>query len=51
MCSTSSKVYLCDAEFGSAIALDIQQKLKTFLHSSNEQMAMRSLPGISSSFT
>ena len=28
------KAILCAADFGSTIALDLQQKLKTFLHSS-----------------
>jgi len=37
------------ADFGSTIALDLQQKLKPFLHSS-QQMAMRSFLAIYSSF-
>jgi len=37
------------ADFGSTIALDLQQKLKPFLHS-KEQMALRSFLGIYSSF-
>jgi len=39
VCSTPSKSIFCGADFGSTIALDIQQKLKPFLHSSKEQMA------------
>ena len=31
------KCIFCDAEFGSTIALDLQQKLKPFLHSSQKQ--------------
>jgi len=37
-------------DFGSAIALDLQQKLKRSLHSSQEQMPMRFFLGICSSF-
>jgi len=40
----------CCADFGSKIALDLQQKLKHFLHSSKEQMALQSFLGIYSSF-
>jgi len=36
----------CGADFGSMIALDIRQKLKPFLHSSQKQMAMSSFPEI-----
>jgi len=36
------KYIFCGADFGSTITLDLQGKLKTFLHSSQEQMAMRS---------
>jgi len=38
------------ADFGSPSALDLQQKLKPFLHSSKEQMALQSFFGIYSSF-
>jgi len=34
------------ADFGSTIVFDLQQKFKPFLHSSQEQMPMRSLLGI-----
>jgi len=30
---------VCGADFGSTIALDLQQKLKPFLHPSQQQMA------------
>jgi len=40
----------CGADFSSMIALDLQQKLKPFRHSSQQQMAMRSYLGIYSSF-
>jgi len=40
------KLIFCAADFGSAIALDFQQKLKPFLHSSEEQMALQSFLGI-----
>ena len=46
----ASKSIFCCADFGSSIALDLQQKLKPFLHSSKEQMALRSFLGIYSSF-
>jgi len=39
----------CGADFGSTIAVDLQQKLKTFLHS-YEQIAIRSFLGIYSFF-
>jgi len=39
-CSAPSKYIFCGADFGSTIALDLQQKLKPFLHSSKEQMAL-----------
>jgi len=34
------KSTFCGADFGSTIALDLQHKLKPFLHSSQQQMAM-----------
>ena len=37
------KFIFCGADFGSTIALDLQQKLKPFLHSSLEQMAICNL--------
>jgi len=40
----------CGSDFGSTIALDLQQKLKTFLRSSQKQITMRSFLGIYSSF-
>jgi len=43
------KYIFCGADFGSTIALDLQQKLKLYLHSCQEQMAMQSFPGILSS--
>jgi len=36
----------CGGDFGSTIALDLQQKLKPFLHSSQDQMAIRFFLGI-----
>ena len=36
------KSIFCGADFGSTIAFHFQQKLKTFLHSAQEHMAMRS---------
>jgi len=49
--STQKSIFY-GADFGSTIALDLdlQQKLKLFLHSFLEQMAMRPLLGIYSSF-
>jgi len=44
------KSIFCGADFRSAIASDLQQKLKHFLHSSQQQMAMRSFLEIYSSF-
>jgi len=42
----SQNFIFCDADFGSAIGLDLQQKLKPFLHLLNKQeMAMRSFLG------
>jgi len=43
------KSIFCCADFGSKIALDLQQKLKPFLHS-KEQMALRPFLGIYSPF-
>ena len=40
-------IFRC-ADFGSAMALDLQQKLKAFLHSSKKQMALQSFLGIHS---
>jgi len=37
-----AKSIFCCAKFSSTIALDLQQKLKPVLHSSKEQMTMRS---------
>jgi len=45
--SAPSKIYLCCVDFGSTCALDVQH---SFLHSSNEQTALRSFLGIYSSF-
>jgi len=39
----AQKSIFCGTGFGSTIALDLQDKSKTFLHSSEEQMAMRSV--------
>jgi len=45
------KFIFCGADFGSTTALDLQQKLKAFLHSSLEQMTiMQSFIGIYGSF-
>jgi len=44
------KSIFCCADFGSTFALDVQQKLKPFLHSSKEQTALLSFLGIYSSF-
>jgi len=38
--------FFCGADFGSTIALNLQQKVKPLLHSSQQQMAMRSFLGI-----
>jgi len=35
------KSIFCGGDFGSTIALDLQQKLKPFLHSSQDRMAMQ----------
>jgi len=40
----------CDVDCGSTIALDLQQKLNRFLHSSQQQIAIRFLLGIYSFF-
>jgi len=50
MCSALQKSVSCGADFRSTIALDLQQKLKPFLHYSQEKMAVRPLLGIYSSF-
>jgi len=46
----SQKSIFCCADFGSTIAVDLQQKLKPFLHSSKKQMALQSFLGIYSFF-
>jgi len=46
----TEKSIFCCADFGSKIALDLEQKLKLLLHSSNDQMALRCFLGIYSSF-
>jgi len=43
------KYILFCADFASTIALDLQQKLKSFLHSSKKQTALQSFIGIYSS--
>jgi len=50
VCSALSKSIFCGVDFRSTIALDLQQKLKPFPHSSKEQMALGSFLGIYSSF-
>jgi len=47
---SSQHFIFCGADFASTIALDLQQKLKPLLHSSQKQMAMRSFLGIYSFF-
>jgi len=42
-------IFFCD-NFGFTFALNVQQKLKPFLHSAQEQTALRSFLGIYSSF-
>ena len=43
LCVVPSQNFIfCCADFGSAIALDLHQKLKPFPHSSKEQMVLRS---------
>jgi len=49
MGSAPSKICLLWFDFGSTIALDLEQKLKTFLRSSQKQI-MRSFLGIYSAF-
>jgi len=44
------KYIFCCTDFGSTFALNVQQNLKLFLHSSQEQTALRSFIGIYSSF-
>jgi len=44
------KYIFCGSEFGSTIASDLQQKLKTSLRSSQKQITMRSFLGIYSAF-
>jgi len=51
LCVVSPKKSIfCCTDIGFTCALDIQQKLKPFLHSSKEQMALRSFLGIYSYF-
>jgi len=40
----------CGADFGSTIALNLQQKLERLLHSSQQQKSMRAFLGINSFF-
>jgi len=40
LCVVPLKSLFCGADFGSTIALDLQQQLKPFLHFSQEQMAI-----------
>ena len=51
LCAVPSQksIFGC-ADFGSTIALDLQQKFEPFLHSSKKEMAMQSFLGIYSSF-
>jgi len=44
------KHIFCCADIGSIFALGVQQKLKPFLHTTEEQMALLSFLGIYSSF-
>jgi len=44
------KSIFCGSDFGSNFALDLQQILKPFLHSSKEQLALQSFLGIYSAF-
>jgi len=44
------KNLFCCADFGSTVALDLQQKLKPFIHSSEKQMALRPFLGVYSCF-
>ena len=41
-CVPQTSIFCC-TDFGSALVLDVQQKLKPFLHSTKEQMALLSL--------
>ena len=51
VCAVPPQKYIfCCVNFCSTTALDLQQKLKVFLHSSAEQMAWRSFLRIYSSF-
>jgi len=50
LCVVPLKNLFCCADFGATFALDVQQKLKPFLHFSKEQMALQSFLGIYSSF-
>jgi len=50
VCSALSKYIFCCADFGSTIALDLEKKLKPFLHSSKGQMALGYFLGIYSAF-
>jgi len=50
MCSAPQNAIFGCADFGSTIALDLQQKFNFFLHSSKKQMALHSFLGIYSSF-
>jgi len=51
LCVVSPQKYIfCGADIGSMIALDLQQKLKPFLHFSLEQVVVRSFHGIYNSF-
>jgi len=45
MRASQTSIFCC-ANFGSTFALDVQQKLKPFLHSTKEQMALLSFLGI-----
>jgi len=44
------KCIFCGTNFVSTIALDLQHKLKTCLHSSHKQIAMRAFHGFYSSY-
>jgi len=46
----SQNFVFCGADFGSTIALNLQQKLECLLYSSQQQMSMRSFLGIYSFF-
>jgi len=49
MCAPQTSIVCC-ADFGSTLALGVQQKLKPFLHTTKEQMALLSFLGIYNSF-